>query len=187
MTSSLVRIPPLPYEEFTEEQKQLTGGWHHLVFSRVLVRHEGMYGTFVPFLAQVIAKTILPPRDREIICLRMLRLCRDVYEHTHHVTIARRAGLSEQEIEAASQGEGAALTGFDRELIRATEQLQRDQRIAEPTWRVLNERYSQKQMMEVVFLAGCYVTMAMLTKTFDMELEDSAEDEERINALRTYK
>jgi alkylhydroperoxidase family enzyme len=187
MTPSPVRIPPLPYEEFSEEQKRLTGGWHHLVFSRVLVRHEGMYGTFVPFLAQVIAKTILPPRDREIICLRMLRLCQDVYEHTHHITIARRSGLTDQEIEAASNGEGSALTDFDRVLIRATEELQREQRITDRTWQALGLRYTQRQLMEVVFLAGCYLTMAMLTKTFDMQLEHSAEVDEQLDALRTYK
>ena len=31
-------------------------------------------------------------------------------------------------------------------------------------------------MMEVVFLAGCYQTMAMLTKTFGMQLEGAEGD-----------
>jgi 4-carboxymuconolactone decarboxylase len=145
-----------------------------------------MYGTFVPFLAALIAETGLPPRDREIICLRMLRICGDIYEHSHHVTIARREGMTDEEIEAASEGRGAALTDFDRVLVDATDELQRDQRIGDRTWAALGERYTEQQRMEVVFLAGCYETMAMLTKSFGMQLETSEEDHARINALRTY-
>jgi alkylhydroperoxidase family enzyme len=187
MTDYPVRIPPLRYEDFTEQQKAVVGDWHHLVFSRVLARHPGMYGTFVPFLAEVITRTTLPPRDREIVCLRMLKACNDVYEHTHHITIARRCGMTDAEISAASEGAGQALTEFDRTLIRATEELLHDQRIADATWIELARRYDQTQMIELVFLAGCYNTMAMLTKSFGMELETEDEDHQKINALRTYK
>ncbi len=37
--------------------------------------------------------------------------------------------------------------------------------------------------MEIVFLGGCYQTMAMLTKSFGMQLEP---DLESFNALRKY-
>ena len=187
MSHTAVRIPPLAVEDLTPEQLKLIGGWHHLVFSRVLVRHPGMYATFLPFLTEVITKTSLPPRDREIVCLRMLRLCKDVYEHTHHITIAQRCGMTEQEITDVSEGKGATLTATDMEVVHATEELYRDQRISDRTWAALGKRYSQQQMMELVFLAGCYQTMGMLTRTFDMELETAPEDHERINALRTYK
>jgi alkylhydroperoxidase family enzyme len=187
MSATAVRIPPLSVDELTPEQMKLIGGWHHLVFSRVLVRHPGMYATFLPFLAEVITKTSLPPKDREIVCLRMLRLCGDVYEHTHHITIAQRCGMTGREIEDASEGEGATLTPADMDVVHATEELFREQRICDATWAALGKRYSQQQLMELVFLAGCYQTMGMLTRTFDMQLETDAEDHERINALRTYK
>lgn len=185
MTSHPSRIPPLPVEEFTEEQAQLVGPWKTLAFSRVLVRHPDMYRTFVPFLAELIARTRLPPRDREIVCLRSLRLCGDTYEHTHHVEIARRTGMTDEEITAATEGKGAALTDFDRTVVRATEELVRDQYVSDRTWKELEARYSQQQRMEIVFLTGCYVTMAMLTKTFGMRLDEDASMDE-INANRTY-
>ena len=40
--------------------------------------------------------------------------------------------------------------------------------------------------MEVVFVGGCYQTMAMLTKTFGMQLEEAGGEFEDINALRAY-
>jgi alkylhydroperoxidase family enzyme len=181
-----VRIPPLPVEDFTPEQARLVGDWKHLTFSRVLINSPRMYGTFVPHLAELVTKTNLPPRDRQIICLRMLELCGDVYELTHHITISRNAGLREEEIIAFREGTGTCLTEFDRTLLKATEELQRDQFISDATWGPLALRYAPEQLMEVVFLAGCYLTMAMLTKSFGIELEPASGEFERINTLRNY-
>lgn len=178
-----VRIAPLAIGEFTAEQAQLVGDWKHLAFSRVLIRHPGMYRTFVPWLAEVITRTSLPPRDRQIICLYMLELCGDVYEQTHHIVISRKAGLSDEEIAAMRAGRGDCLTDDDRTILRATEELHREQRVSDATWARLAERYSEEQRMELVFLAGCYQVMAMLTKTFGIELEPELES---FNALRCY-
>lgn len=179
----MTRIPPLDPARFTEEQKRLVGEWTHLEFSRVLINSPRMYGTFVPWLKAVIAETALPARDRQIVCLRMLELCGDVYEKTHHVVISRKCGLSDEEIAAFISGEGDVLTDDDRDVLAACGELYRDQRIGDATWARLAQRYSQEQMMELVFLGGCYHTMAMLTKSFDMQLEP---DLESFNALRDY-
>jgi 4-carboxymuconolactone decarboxylase len=138
-----VRIPPLSIEEFTDEQKVLVGEWHHLNFSRVLVQHPGMYRAFLPFLDKVIRGSNLPPRDREILCLRTLALGGDVYEAHHHVTIARKAGMTEAEIEAAQTG-GMGLTQFDHCLVRAAEEVVRQQCVSDQTWACLAERYSRE-------------------------------------------
>jgi alkylhydroperoxidase family enzyme len=180
------RIPPLPAEDFTPEQEALVGDWKHLIFSRVLINSPRMYRTFVAHLAELVTRTNLPPRDRQIICLRMLTLCGDTYELTHHLTISRNAGLTEDEITAFRTGEDATLTDFDRTLLKTTEELQRNQYISEATWAALATRYSQEQLMEVVFLAGCYLTMAMLTKSFGIALEAAPGEFEGINRLRSY-
>jgi alkylhydroperoxidase family enzyme len=175
------RIAPLDPARFTPEQAALVGDWTHLNFSRVLIRHPGMYGAFVPYLARLIADTELPARDRQLVCLRMLELCDDTYEQTHHVVISRKCGLDDADIEAAISGEGRS--DWDRIVLRATEEIYRDQNITDETWEALAQQYSEWQLMELVFLAGCYQTMAMLTKTFGMQLEG---DLESFNALRSY-
>lgn len=183
MTTTNVRIPPLPPEQFSNEQSKLVGDWKHLLFSQVLIHHTGMYRTFVPYLAEVVTQSNLPPRDRQIVCLHMLELCGDVYEKTHHVNISRKVGLSEEEIAAFISGNGDCLTDFDRVVLKATQELYRDQFISDTTWNKLAEQYSQEQLMEIVFLAGCYQTMGMLTKSFGMQLES---DLESFNSLRSY-
>lgn len=181
------RIPPLPIEDFTPEQAQLTGDWKHLAFSRVLIRAPRMYRTFVNgWLTELIAHTKLPPHDRQVICLRMLELCGDVYEITHHFTISRNTGLSDEQIETYRFGKGP-MSAFDRTLVDAIEQLHGQQNISDAVWAALSERYDEEQLMELVYLAGCYLTMGMLTKSFGMQLESADGEFDSINKLRSYK
>ena len=185
MRQDSVRIPPLSVGEFTDEQKALVGDWHHLNFSRVLVQHPGIYRVFLPFIDKLIRGSNLPPRDREILCLRTLALGNDVYEAHHHVTIARKVGMTEAEIEAARTG-SAGLGQFDRCLMSAAEEIVRQQFVSDPTWACLAERYSREQMMETVFLVGCYTIMATITRSFGMEVEQDPETAQRLAKLRQY-
>lgn len=179
------RIQPVSPENATPVQKQLLDGWwRDLNFSRVLVNHPELYRVYVPVIAKVIPQSDLPPRDREIIALRVLACCKEVYEATHHASIARHAGLTDADIEAARTN-GPSLTPFEKRLVKATDELLTDYRIADDTWRALGERYSQVQLMEVVGLVGCYVMLAMIMKSFDVQLEDK-ETFERCQRARGY-
>lgn len=186
MSSFPERIPPLPVEDFTPEQAELVGDWTHLAFSRVIVRHPQAYRVFLPYIDKVIRGSNLPPRDREVIVLRLLALCEEVYEQHHHEMIARNAGMSDAEIAAAQAGEGESLSAFDLVLCHAAEELLRDTRIGDATWTALAGHYDEQQMMEVVFLAGCYAAMAMLTRSFGIGLEQQDADYRNITSLRQY-
>lgn len=181
-----VRIPPVAPENFTPEQAELVGDWTHLVFSRVIVNNPRMYRTFVPHIEAVIAKTSLPPRERQVLVLRTLATSNDTYELAHHIRISKSAQVSDAEIAAFQSGTGDCLTDFDRVLIAAADELKRDQVIGDATWAALAERYSTEQLMDVVFVVGCYLTMAMLTKSFGMQLEAADGEFEDINKLRAY-
>ena len=179
------RIPPLHPDEFSAEQKAVVGDWGVLNFSRVLARHPALYRVFVPFIEKVISFTDLPPWDREVLVIRALDQCGDVYEATHHVDIAYKVGMTDAQIASIKAG-GADLSEFDRGLIRAADELVHDFRISDATWQALAERYSTVEMMEVVGLIGCYTTIAMVTRSFEMQLESKEETAAQLAALRTY-
>lgn len=181
-----VRIAPVAPENFTTEQAELVGDWKHLVFSRVIVNNPKMYRTFLPHLYASIAQTSLAPRDRQILIMRTLANSSDIYELAHHVTISRNAGISEDDIAAFQQGEGERLSDFDRALIAAADELRNDQFISDVTWGKLASRYSTEQLMDVVFVTGLYLTMAMLTKSFGMQLEPEEGQSSDVNKLRDY-
>jgi alkylhydroperoxidase family enzyme len=102
-----------------------------------------------------------------------LGLCDETYETHHHILIARNAGMSDDEIEAALAGR-ADLPPFEQTLMAAAEELHISQRVSDETWQRLAQRYSPVELMEVVALVGGYTLMAMLTKSYGIQLEDAA-------------
>ncbi len=185
MTTPAPRIAPLAPEQFTDEQKTLVGDWTYLNFSRVVVQHPEMYRLFLPMLDRLIRRTLLPPRDREILIIRTLAASGERYESLHHDLIAANAGMPASEI-AAIRGDGAGLAAFDRLLMQLADELVAQQRISDATWEALGERYSMEQMMESVFLVGTYTTMAMLTNGFGIPVESESTTFDKLTELRQY-
>lgn len=177
------RIPAVDPANCTQEQKELMGAWTSMNFTRVMAQGPVLYRAFVPLIEKVIARTCLPPRDRQVLVLRTLTLGNDLYEVTHHELISEAAGLNADEIAQMRAGEGPSLTDFDKVLISAAGQLVKRQFIDEATWSLLAQRYDREQLMEVVALVGTYLTMAMVTRNFGIELED----DETFNAFKQQR
>jgi alkylhydroperoxidase family enzyme len=170
MTASAPRIPPLAVEALTPEQAELVGPYAALNFSRVMVRHPDLYRAFMPFGEQLMARTSLGARDRQILILRTVGLCHEDYEAAHHRRIAETVGLTGLEIEAALTG-GPGLPEGDAVLLRTAEELVRDHRVGDATWAALTQRYSIPQAMEAVVLVGDYTMLSMVTRSFDIAFE----------------
>lgn len=185
MQAQSPRLTPLDPREFTAEQKQVVGAWDVLNFSRVMARHPALYRVFVPYIEKVIRFTELPPRDREVLVIRVLALCNETYEADHHVDIARKVGMTDAEIDAIKACSDQ-LSVADRELIDAADELVREHCLSDASWQALAQRYSTVQLMEVVGLVGCYTTMAMLTRSFGIEPEPKTDAEQRLAELRDY-
>jgi alkylhydroperoxidase family enzyme len=173
MSQSTPRIPPVPVDELTPEQAELVGAYASLNFSRVMARHPALYRAFMPFGEQLMARTSLPPRERQILILRTSGLCGETYETGHHAAISRNLGMTEVEVEAARTG-GPGLPASEETLLRMAEELVRDHCVSDATWARLAERYATPQLMEAVILVGDYTMLAMVTRSFGIEFEGGA-------------
>jgi alkylhydroperoxidase family enzyme len=165
------RIPLVARDAYTADQAALAGGRDLYNMTRMLVQHPDFYRVFIPFVEKLMSRSLLPPRDREILILRTLALCDESYEEDHHVRIASTLGMSAAEVDAAKAGRGAALGSFDRALVRAAEELVNDRCLSEEGWRTLATVYAVNQMMEVVFLVGTYTMLSMATNSFGMPID----------------
>ena len=111
-------------------------------------------------------------RVREILILRISWLRRAEYEFIQHVVLGRRAGLTDAEIERIQFGPDApGWDPVDADLVRAVDELHADACIADRTWQRLSAQFSKDQLMDVVFTVGCYDLLALVFKTFGVQLE----------------
>lgn len=167
---SLARIAPIDVNALTDEQKSKMRGWDALQFNRVLMRSPSLFDVILPLITKVVAESELPSRDRQVLILRTCALTGEVYEAAHHVLISHAAGLSDDDIVSARTGVG--LSPDHQLLARATEELVGDFMVSEETWIALADNYSATQLMEIVGLVSAYTTMAMLTRSLGIQLED---------------
>ncbi|MFY9553388.1 MAG: carboxymuconolactone decarboxylase family protein [Blastocatellia bacterium] len=174
------RIPPLPESEWDGETRDLMErlrreGRVYNIFA-TLARHPALLKRWLVFGGHVLSKSTLPPREREIVILRMGWLCRAEYEWGHHVAIGKQTGLTDVDIRRISEGpDSGGLDPFEATLIRAVDELHANNFVGDTTWKALAERYSTEQLLDLLFAAGQYKLVSMVLNSVGIQLEEGFE------------
>ena len=174
MRLAQARIAPLSDAELNDDQKEVLKPFGNRVLNifRTLVRAPKALQRFNEWGGYVLSRrNDLPPREREIVILRTGFLCKSGYEWTQHVGIGKREGLTDDEIVRIKKGAEAGWSAADAALIRASDELHKDQFITDATWKALGAQFTQKQCMDVVFTAGQYTQVSMFLNTFGVQLD----------------
>jgi len=166
------RVAPLPVAEMDAEIRERLGDGPVLNIFRTLANHPKLAKRWMVFANHILGKNSLPPREREIVILRIGWLCRAEYEWGQHVVIGKREGLSDDEIRRI--GAGADAPGWaelDRALLRATDELWDDAMVSDSTWKELARFLNTGQLMDVVFTVGQYNLVSMALNSFGVQLD----------------
>ena len=174
-----MRLPPLPADQWDEAVDHSLSGMlpperrnprDAGILMSTLARHPKLARAFLRFSGYLLYGSSLPARVREQAVLRVAHRRGCAYEWSHHVNIARKAGLSEAEIAAAKTGETD--NEFDRAVFTAVDELDEKSNLCDQTWTALCERLDERQRMDFVFTVGGYIALAMAINTFGVQLEN---------------
>jgi 4-carboxymuconolactone decarboxylase len=137
-----------------------------------LAHYPALAKAFLTLNKHVAADSTLSARERELLILRMCWLLQSEYEVVQHIILGRRAGLTEDELVQIQTGPGdAAWSAADANLLQVADDLHANACIGDGTWKKLAERYDHRQIMDMIFLVGCYEVLAMAIKSFRIPLE----------------
>jgi alkylhydroperoxidase family enzyme len=115
---------------------------------------------------------MIAARERELLILRTGWLCRAEYEWGQHGAMGREAGLTNDEILAIARGPNdPTWSPFDAALLRAVDELHRDQCISDATWQALSEHLDAKEMMDLIFTVGQYTLLSMALNSLGVQRE----------------
>ena len=143
-----------------------------LNITRTLANYPELSRAWGRFARHVLSESSLPPRERELVILRMGWNCRSGYEFGQHRRIGQEAGLTLDEVERVKQGpDTEGWSEHERALLRATDELHADAFISDETWSALAASYDTRQLMDVVFAAGQYNLVSMALNTLGVQLE----------------
>jgi 4-carboxymuconolactone decarboxylase len=171
------RVEPLGAEQWDAETRELLArsqvkGRVLNIFS-TLAHHPKLLKRWMVFAAHVLSKSTLPPRDREILILRIGWLCRAEYEWGQHVLIGREAGLSDEDIDRIKAGpEADGWDPFESVLLRAVDELHGQAMISDATWGSLAQRYNTQQSLDLIFAVGQYNLISMALNTLGVQLDE---------------
>ena len=168
---SMRDLSALTGEDAETARKNRVGGRDLNIF-RVLMNHPQLTKRWAVFAAHVLHKQTLPPRERELLILRIGWLNQAEYEWAQHVEIAKRSGISVEEIERVKQGPRAEWSAFDAALLQAADDLHEHSVVSDQTWKALAGKLSTQQMMDVVFTIGQYNLVSWALNSFGVPLDD---------------
>ncbi|HEV7649738.1 MAG TPA: carboxymuconolactone decarboxylase family protein [Actinophytocola sp.] len=173
------RVPPLAPEERDQRQAALVAqAGAELAVYTTLVRNTDVFADLLPLGQRLLELSTLEPRVRELLILRVAWRCRAAYVWSHHETIGRAAGVTDDDLAtlAADAAADADADADDRDalravLLRAADELVADHRLGDPTWQELAGRYPTEQVIEICMLAGQYVMLAGVLNSLGVQLE----------------
>ncbi|OMC46843.1 carboxymuconolactone decarboxylase family protein [Mycobacterium sp. IS-1264] len=175
-----LRLTPLPADEWDDrsraalaslipaERANPDGAGNVL---STLVRHPDLTRAYLPFNAYLLNRSTLPPRIREVALLRVVYRRDCDYLWSHHLPIARRAGLTDQEIDAIRYRK--VTDDADRTVLDAVDDLLDHGTVSTAVWDDLRRHFTDPQCMDLVFTIGGYYLLAIAVNTFGIEDEKS--------------
>jgi alkylhydroperoxidase family enzyme len=171
-----MRLPPLPADQWDEATQQALSAMRGADTNNALstlAHHPALAKAFLRFNVHLLMSSTLPTRIRELAILRVAHRRESAYEWSHHVSMAKDEGITDDEIAGVQRGEAA--DEFDRTVLKAVDELEEKSELSDQTWAALGERLNDQQRMDLVFTVGCYALLAMAFNTFGVQLEQAAE------------
>ena len=177
------RVAPLADDEMDAETRALLGATSGdlrrgpiLNIFRTIAHHPKLLKRWLVFGAHVLAKSTLPPRERELAILRIGWRCGSEYEWGQHVAIGRESGLSDDEIRRVAAGpEAPGWSAFDAAILRAVDELHDDSFLSDASWNALTARWSTEQVIDFIFAVGQYTLVSMALNSLGVQLDAGVE------------
>ncbi len=173
MTSETVgRMPEIPAEKLTEEQKKA-------VADMVAGPRGRIGGPFIPLLrspetltrvqqlgAHLRFKSTLPPRLSEYLILLVARTWTQGTEWHAHRGLALKGGLKEEIAEAISEGRRPDKMADDEAALwDLYDELQRNRSVSDATYAKLLSHFGEQGVIDAVAILGYYTLLAMVLNT----------------------
>ena len=169
----MARLPYLDQEDLAEEDRELLARPANLF--RLLVHSPDAYRRFGALGGWIRTGSTLDPRLREMAILQVGYLTRCEYEYSHHITLGRRFGVSDDDIRAITAetaGEQTALDELDRAVLRLAREMTTELRGSDEAFETVRARLSEEHVIDLLMTVAFYNLVVRLLFTLDIDLED---------------
>ncbi len=168
----LLKTEETPAEIRERFRKMEESGGRVLNIFRAVAHSPQVGRNFLRLGNAILFKGTVPAPLRELAILRVGNIYQAKYEWTQHVAIARRVGVTKQQIEALPAWENsAAFNAQERAVLQYTDELTRNIRVKEDTFAGLKSFLNEEGIVELTIAIGYYGMVCRLLEGLEVELE----------------
>lgn len=121
--------------------------------------------------------TTLSERIRQVVILTVGSIWRAKYELYAHKAAAKKAGITEEAIDALVTGRTSeGLTEEDKQAQAFAEEITRTHQVSKETFDQAKKTFGVRGIVDILFLAGCYGTVCSLLNAFDVPVPENLAD-----------
>ena len=173
----MARVAVLNKEQAAPEiremfQKMEENGFRVLNVFKVMAHcsQVGLY--FLRLGNSILFKGTVPPVLRELAILRVGHINRAKYEWTHHVTIALRLGVREEQIDALPDWENSGkYNEQERAVLQYTDEVTQNIRVKDDTFAAVRSFLNEEGIVELTTTIGYYGMVCRILEALQVELE----------------
>lgn len=174
----MARVPYIDRDDLPEEKRYLfdnlgreSGRVGNLF--RVMGHSPELLHQYMRLGSSLRHKTKLDPRLRELAILTVGRLTAAPYEYVHHIPLARRAGVTDAQIEGLPVYErNPAFSEQERAVIRYAEAVTRDVQVPEPIFAAVRAQLDYEQLVELTLNIAYYNLTVRFLEAMGVDLEE---------------
>ena len=141
----------------------LAAGTSPLNLFTTLGRHRSLFWRWLCFASGLMPGGRLPRAETELVILRVAARTDCTYEWTHHVRLARKAGLEERQLTRLREREiSDFFSPRVTAMLRAADELHDQRTLSDAAWLAVREQLDDREAIELCMLVGHYEMLAML-------------------------
>ena len=176
------RMPQISPDQLSDEGREFLSRWTGGFFKNAdknpplltYAHHPKLADVFSQFNIHLLTTNTLPLKQRQIAIMRTAWITKTTYMWSSHLNTSVSCGLSPEMFGPIQVGASDPyFTDFERTVIRATEELVENQKVATDTWDLLMAEWDNQQMLDFLFTVGCYVMTAGVLRSTGVERQEN--------------
>ena len=139
---------------------------------KVMAHSPRVARNFIRLGNSILSEEGLSPQIRELAILRVGFLCGSLYEYTKHVVIGKRAGLSQEKIEAVPAWISAAcFDDLEKAALAYTDEVVLQVKVQDATFKKLKSFFSEPEIVKLTATIGYYGMVSRILVALQVELD----------------
>lgn len=168
----MARVRYVAPEELAPQNKDVI--WRDRPIYRALANSPNGARAFNGIARWIRFDSKLDSRLRELVILQIGYVASSPYEWAHHIELGREFGVKDEDIDALileSKGGTSTLPAFERALLAAAREMERERRVSDASFAVLKEKLDDEMIVEFTLFASFYCAVVRVLATLEIDLE----------------